>query len=103
MKKKQSKKIYCPYNKQTIVSINGKLCALQPGNTILFNDKDTMAKTIVDINIDIEGGVKYHLKWFDGYTIKDIWMNENEISSMATIVEEDDGENKNNRCEIGFK
>ena len=54
MKKKQSKKIYCPYNKQTIVSINGKLCALQPGNTILFNDKDTMAKTIVDINIDIE-------------------------------------------------
>ena len=66
-----------------------------------FNGNDTIVKTVVDININIDGSVKYHLKWFDGCGIKDVWLNENEISALEIVVEPDNT-NITEHQKIGF-
>ena len=88
--KTAKKKIYQPYPSKVITKVNDKLCALQLGQNILFNENDTFVKTVIDISINIDGSVKYHLKWFDGYGIKDVWLNENEISAFEIVIDHDD-------------
>ena len=102
MKTRAKKKIYRPYPSKTTISVNDKLCALQLGQNILFNGNDTIVKTVVDININIDGSVKYHLKWFDGCGIKDVWLNENEISALEIVVEPDNT-NITEHQKIGFQ
>jgi hypothetical protein len=92
-------KTYKPYKNKLIVSINNDLLSIQPGQSLLFNDADLYVKTVTDVKISIDGSVQYHLKWFNGSIVQEVWLNENEISSMAMIV---DNDSDNKQQKIGF-
>lgn len=98
---KIKKKIYKPYNAKTVVSVNNQILKLQPGDSILLNSNDTYVKTVSEVLIGIDGKVTYHLKWFDNTNMRDAWMNENEISAMA-LVPDDEKDDKHESKHIGF-
>lgn len=92
MKKDKQKSIYKAHNTKTYISVNDKVLSMQPGMTVLLNLNDSYPKTITNVSISIDGNVKYCLKWFDGITVKELWMSEAEMIAMSVTIEPEEEE-----------